>query len=98
LQWNMVGWNTWISAPAFGDSPQVSRDALQHPAGGLHPVVDEGGLGVDDGGSFNAVMGNAPVVRIPGVAAPLVGDPDSAGDDQMLPDPVQDDVLPLRAE
>ena len=61
---------------------------------GLEPVVHERGLELRDHGSFDSKVGVAPVLRVLGVAQPLVGHTHPAGE----PDaPVHDQQLPVGA-
>ena len=52
--------------------------AVEHLAGGLDPVVEEGRLELRHDGAFDAVMVVAPLARRVAVALPLVGNADAA--------------------
>src|SRR5690606_8293157 len=53
---------------------------VEHAAGGLDPVVVEGGLDLGHHRSVDAEVDVAPVVRVRGAALPLVGDAAPAGE------------------
>ena len=70
------------------------RFALQDLAGGLDPVVHERRLHLRNRGPFDAVVRVAPVLRRFGVAIPVVGDTDAAGEADLA---VHDQELAVRA-
>src|SRR5579871_4341196 len=53
---------------------------MQDIAGGLDPVVEECGLHLPDHRTLHAKVHVAPVIRVLGMALPLIRDPDPAGE------------------
>ena len=65
---------------ARGSQRREISVALQHLAGGLDPVVHEGRLHLRDRRAFEPIVRIAPVLGGLGVAVPVVGDADAAGE------------------
>ena len=78
-------------------APRERREvvgAVQHLAGDLDPVVHEHGLHLRDHRPFGPKVRVAPVLGILGIAAPDVGDADTAGEPDRA---VDDEHLAVRA-
>ena len=69
-----------------GAGPGSGRRLAEQLGVGLGPVVEEGRPQAVDGGSPHAEVGVAPLVLVAGVAVPLVGDADAAGERDRLVD------------
>ncbi len=59
---------------------------MQHIAGCLDPVVEEGRLHLADYRAFDLEVHVAPMIGILGMAAPLIGDSNTAGEAQVAID------------
>ena len=77
----------WMTeAPGCSCDGKRSTDIVEQDVIGLGPVVQERRPQPVDGGAADLEMGVAPLRRIPGVALPLVGDPDAARESGRLVD------------
>ena len=68
--------------------------AMQHDGARLHPVVEESRLHLRDDRPFHAVVRIAPLLRCRGVAVPLIGNADAAGETDLA---IDDEELAMRA-